>query len=123
MQRYQVIKDYQTCYPDPIILKKGEEILYGKEDTQYPNWIFCKSIISKKEGWVPKQILSSPDAVSSKAIVLQDYSAHELTVNKGELLVGLKHLNGHLNQLNILQVKPSFCRYLLIICRYFPGIC
>jgi len=83
MQRYQVIKDYQTCYPDPIILKKGEEIFYGKEDTQYPNWIFCKSIISKKEEWVPKQILSSPNAVSSKAIVLQDYSAHELTVNRG----------------------------------------
>ncbi|MFK9094417.1 SH3 domain-containing protein [Bacillus salipaludis] len=93
MQTYTVIKDYQSCYPDPIVLKKGEEIFYGKEDTQYPNWIFCKSIISKKEGWVPKQILSSPD-VSSKAIVLQDYSAHELTVNKGELLVGLKHLNG-----------------------------
>lgn len=93
MRKYTVIKDYQACYPDPILLKKGEEVYYGKEDTQYPNWIFCKSIISKKEGWVPKQILSAPNDVSAKAIVLQNYSAHELTVSKGEVLVGLKQLN------------------------------
>lgn len=93
MNQFAVIKDYQSCYPDPIVLKKGDEVFYGKEDTQYPNWIFCKSVTSEKEGWVPKQILSSLDSISAKAIVLQDYSAHELTVNKGERLIAIQHLN------------------------------
>lgn len=92
MSLYTVTKDYQSCYPDPIVLKKGEEILYGKEDTQYPNWIFCQSLHSKKEGGVPKQILSSPDNLA-RAKVLEGYSAHELTVKKGERLHSLKHLN------------------------------
>ncbi|MDN3954977.1 SH3 domain-containing protein [Sporolactobacillus laevolacticus] len=92
MNKYIVIKDYQSCYPDPIVLKKDEEVVYGKEDTQYPNWIFCKSVTSEKEGWVPKQILTLPD-LYSHAKVLQDYSAHELTVKKGELLRGFKNLN------------------------------
>lgn len=93
MSKYVVIKDHQSGYPDPIVLKKGDEVFYGQEDTHYPNWIFCRSMISKKSGWVPKQILTSPDPVSSKAIVLKDYSAHELTVKSGEQLVGLEHLN------------------------------
>ncbi|TGA98453.1 hypothetical protein E4665_07975 [Sporolactobacillus shoreae] len=92
MPRYTVIENYQSCYPDPIVLKRGEEVLYGEEDTQYPNWIFCQSLKSKKEGWVPKQILSSPNHLAH-AKVLDDYSAHELTVTKGERLHGLKHLN------------------------------
>ncbi|WP_239984860.1 SH3 domain-containing protein [Sporolactobacillus pectinivorans] len=92
MQEYMVIRDYHSCYPDPIILKKNEEVIYGKEDHQYPNWIFCKSVDSNKEGWVPKQILSAPNSLKH-AKVFQGYSAHELTIKKGKQLSGLKNLN------------------------------
>ncbi|WP_405108019.1 SH3 domain-containing protein [Paenibacillus sp. FSL K6-1217] len=92
MQRYTVIKAHTSTYPDPIILQKGQEVWYGREDTQFPNWIFCKSVSTNKEGWVPKQILTSPDS-HDIAKVIEDYSAHELTVTQGEILWGLKHLN------------------------------
>ncbi|MEK3902732.1 SH3 domain-containing protein [Paenibacillus sp. FSL R7-0179] len=92
MQRYTVIKAHTSTYPDPIILQKGQEVWYGREDTQFPNWIFCKSVSTSKEGWVPKQILTTPDR-RGIATVTEDYSAHELTVAQGDLLWGLKHLN------------------------------
>ncbi|MEI2355298.1 hypothetical protein [Mesobacillus zeae] len=41
MQKYTVIKGHISNFPDPIILKKEQEVLYGKEDKQFPNWIFC----------------------------------------------------------------------------------
>lgn len=65
---------------------------YGKEDTQFPNWIFCKSIATSKEGWVPKQTLTAPN-LHDIAIVTKDYLAHELTVNQDDVLLGLEHLN------------------------------
>ncbi|MDX5475905.1 MAG: SH3 domain-containing protein [Bacillaceae bacterium] len=92
MSKYTVIKDHKSNYPDPIILKKDQEVLYGEEDTQYPNWIFCKSNSTKKEGWVPKQILTNPNP-DGIAIVTKDYSAHELTIKKGDTVLGLEHLN------------------------------
>ncbi|GGH28979.1 SH3 domain-containing protein [Paenibacillus segetis] len=92
MQHYTVIKDHISSYPDPIILRKEQEVLYGKEDTQFPNWIFCTSMATQKEGWVPKQILTTPNK-QGIAMATKDYSAHELTANQGDLLLGLEHLN------------------------------
>ncbi|MCM3617727.1 SH3 domain-containing protein [Sutcliffiella horikoshii] len=92
MSKYTVIKNHTSKYPDPIILKKDQEVLYGIEDTQYPNWIFCKSTSTNKEGWVPKQILTIPN-LDRIAIVTQDYSAHELTIKEGETVLGLANLN------------------------------
>lgn len=48
--KYTVIKNHISCYPDPIILRKEQEVLYGKQDTRFPNWIFCNSIATNKEG-------------------------------------------------------------------------
>ncbi|WP_313803485.1 hypothetical protein [Cytobacillus sp.] len=86
------MKSHISNYPDPILLKKEQEVLYCKEDTQFPNWIFCKSIVTHKEGWVPKQLLTKPNKFGI-AIVTKDYSAHELTTIPGEILFGLEHLN------------------------------
>lgn len=92
MQQYKVIKEHISNYPDPIVLHKGQEVSYGDEDTQFPNWIFCKSISTNKVGWVPKQLLTEPNNLGI-AIVTKDYSAHELTMSIGEILVGLEHVN------------------------------
>lgn len=92
MKKWIVLKDYKSCYPDPIILKKDDQVIYGKEDKQFANWIFCKSIKTKKEGWVPKQILTRPDS-NSLSKVTEDYSANELTVQTGDQLIELKQLN------------------------------
>lgn len=92
MKQYTVIKDHKSNYPDPIVLKKDQEVLYGKEDTQFKNWIFCKSIATNKKGWVPKQILTPPNTFGISKVT-NDYSAQELTVSRGKLLFGLDHLN------------------------------
>lgn len=73
-------------------LKKEQEVLYGKEDTQFLNWFFCKSIVTNKEEWAPKQILTESNKLGI-TIVTNDYSAHELTTNQSEILLGLEHLN------------------------------
>ena len=92
MQNIIVIKDYQTEYLDPIALKKYDEVECGEESNEYPNWIYCKSLNTKKEGWVPKQILTAQDEFA-KSQAIEDYSAKELTVKKDEILTALKHLN------------------------------
>ncbi|PAE18949.1 hypothetical protein CHH80_19260 [Bacillus sp. 7504-2] len=92
MRKYTVIKKHVSNYPDPIVLKKDQKVLFGKEDTQFPNWIFCTSLDTQKEGWVPKQILTPPNNAGISRIT-QDYSAHELTAYPEEVLFGIKHLN------------------------------
>ncbi|MBS4188990.1 hypothetical protein KHA94_02005 [Bacillus sp. FJAT-49705] len=48
MPQYKVIKEHISNYPDPIVLKKGLEVLYGNENTQFPNWVFYESISTNK---------------------------------------------------------------------------
>lgn len=92
LKQYKVVSSHVSNYPDPIVLNKDQEVYYGEEDTQFPNWIFCRSIITGKKGWVPKQILTSPNILGISKVT-KDYSAHELTINHGETLYGLEHLN------------------------------
>ncbi|MBV6682623.1 hypothetical protein KV679_02840 [Bacillus sp. JRC01] len=91
MKRYIIIQPHLSTYPDPITLNTGDKVIYGREDTEYPNWIFCISPSGKK-GWVPKQILST-DPSTDIATVTQSYSAHELTVEAGENMTAHHHLN------------------------------
>lgn len=92
MKPYKVIHSHQSNYPDPIVLTRGEIVHYGEEDTQFPNWIFCEAVQSKKRGWVPKQILSSPNE-ELLASVQEDYSAHELNVIPGMIVKKKLELN------------------------------
>jgi len=92
MKRYQVVHSHFSNYPDPIVLAKGDTVLYGREDTEFPNWIFCEAIHSQKRGWVPQQILSSPDA-NQISTILTDYSAYELTVTPGMIVEQEYELN------------------------------
>ncbi|RAI98347.1 variant SH3 domain-containing protein [Paenibacillus pabuli] len=85
MKQYKVVYPHLSNYPDPIVLAIGDVVIYGREDTEFPNWIFCEAIHSKKRGWVPKQILSKPTE-ENKATVLAHYSAYELTVTPGMLV-------------------------------------
>ncbi len=95
MTLYMVTTSYQTCYPDPLILNKGDSVQYGEEDTDYPKWIFCETDKSHKKGWVPKQFLTVPNE-KGEAYLLETYTAHELTVAAGERLIVKKELNGWL---------------------------
>ena len=92
---YVVIKNYRAEFLDPIILKQGEKILIGDEiDLEYgPNWAFCKKIDGSNSGWVPKQIIQYE---GDYGIIIEDYTAKELTIDEGTIVEGIKELNGWL---------------------------
>lgn len=92
MKKYIVVHTHHSNYPDPIVLSKGDVVLYGKEDTEFPNWIFCEALHSRKKGWVPKQMLSAPDD-KLMARVQQNYSAHELNIAPGMIVEKESELN------------------------------
>lgn len=52
MKRYKVVHPHRSNYPDPIVLVKGDFVIYGREDTEFPNWIFVKqSILKSVDGY------------------------------------------------------------------------
>ncbi len=78
----RVIQEWQVLYPDPIVLKAGEEVKLGQLDTEWPGWVWCVSEAGKG-GWVPEKIIESHD---ERGRALADYTAAELAVGVGEEL-------------------------------------
>ena len=90
--RYRVIKEYRDAPQNPIEIKKDEVLEFIEESDQdgdWPNWIFCRG--KNKEGWIPRQIL---DVDGTIATASEDYSAKEHNLEKGEVLISRKKLNG-----------------------------
>lgn len=68
------------AYADPITLQAGDPVVTGREDAEFPGWIWCRSAAGK-EGWVHQSFLASgPDG----AVAARDYAARELAVAGGE---------------------------------------
>jgi hypothetical protein len=92
-EKYRVIQDYQSPYPDPIVFRKGEQVTVGREfknDPAWQNWRRCEGK-NKNAAWVPNQYLTIK---GRKGIFKQDYNARELTVHTGEILKINQVLNG-----------------------------
>lgn len=91
-QTYEVIKAHKSNYPNPIKLQKGERVLVGqtyKDNPEWSNWIYCHTVEGNLEGWVPEQIID-------EEVVLESYSAKELTIEIGETVTEERELNGWL---------------------------
>ena len=96
---YIVIEEHRTEFLNPIILKQGENVILGEETSvNWPNWIFCTKMDGSNKGWVPKQIIKCENDCG---IILEDYSAKELDIDKGNIVEGIKELNGWLWLKNI----------------------
>lgn len=94
--KYKVIEEHKTNNRNPIKVEKGETVKLGRksdEDDGWNNWIYCYSLQSNSEGWTPAQIIQGQNEYG---IVLNDYSAKELEVNKGDIVDGELELNGWL---------------------------
>nr|WP_256972708.1 SH3 domain-containing protein [Saccharibacillus sp. O23] len=72
-RQVRITKSYTTAYPEPIILAKGECVITGEEDLQYPGWIRCMHP-SGRSGWVPVNRLILEEE-GERAIVREAYSA------------------------------------------------
>ena len=79
----RVIADYEAPYPDPIVVKEGDEITIDSSNkTDWAGWVWCTNNAGKS-GWVPEAYIERRGDVGT---MLCDYNAIELTVRVGELL-------------------------------------
>ncbi|MFN3880491.1 MAG: SH3 domain-containing protein [Nitrincola lacisaponensis] len=95
-KKYVVIIPHESEFPEPITFKKGDPLLVGEEykgSEGWDNWILCTTP-GQKPGWVPGQIIERFGNLHGKA--LDDYTAKELNVLEGDLLLCSKSLNGWL---------------------------
>lgn len=98
MKKFIVISSWESTYPNPIILKAGDEVIVDKsiidDNPEWCGWVWC--ISANNSGWVPHQIIVMKGALSDnqfKAEITTDYSANELSVEVGEVLEGDQSLN------------------------------
>ena len=91
--KYIVKENFRTEFHNPITLCQGEKVIVGDESDEMPNWIFCKKTDNSNEGWVPKHIIKTDN---NYGIIVEDYSAKELDIDKGTIVMGIKELYGWL---------------------------
>lgn len=94
MEMYKTILSHKSEYEHPINLSKGEKVKVGERapEENWKDWIWAEN--DKKEGgWVPIQIIDFSED-KNYGIVLEDYSAKELNIDKDELIIKIKTLNG-----------------------------
>lgn len=91
--RYIVIQSHKSNYPNPICLNQGEKVridhVYEGEE-EWENWVFCYS--EGEKGWVPKQIIEY--GTENIGTILEAYTARELDIEIGEILIAIRELNG-----------------------------
>jgi hypothetical protein len=91
--RYRVVKSYRSSNADPIILRKGDTVHVGQDydgDPEWKDWLWCESN-ADKGGWVPRSLMT---ILGSTGTAREDYSARELSIQKGETLNVIAILNG-----------------------------
>jgi hypothetical protein len=51
--QYVITTPHTSRYPNPVELSRGDRVVLGKRDTEYPGWF---RIIDQRgnEGWAPK---------------------------------------------------------------------
>ncbi len=89
---YLVLRDYTRIYDDPIQLLRGDAVTVLRRDSQYPGWLWCTNK-ADKNGWVHESFLEEEDY---RHIALADYNGWELSVQKGDSLIGDRELGGWL---------------------------
>jgi len=84
-QKVRITRHYTVQYSNPISVAAGERVKVGHEDQDFPGWMWCKAM-DGRESWVPIELLSKGNE-GDEAMILQDYSARELDVERGEEVI------------------------------------
>jgi SH3-like domain-containing protein len=85
-----VVSDHESSYPNPISFKRGDDLMIGKKDTEFQNWMWVTTK-DGNQGWAPVQYLQITD--EQKAVAMQNYTATELDINVGDELLVHYELN------------------------------
>jgi uncharacterized protein YgiM (DUF1202 family) len=86
----RVVRDHEPVYPDPIRVRAGERVRLGREDDEFPGWVWCTAS-DGREGWTPLAILRREGL---DGVARRDYSAVELSVRKGQRVEAREELSG-----------------------------
>ena len=78
----RIVRDYVPQYANPIQVERGQRVTVGEEDDKFRGWKWCRAL-EGREGWVPVEIIS---ADGSEGVMLESYSAVELSVVSGEIV-------------------------------------
>ncbi len=78
----RVVDDHAPVHAQVLVVREGERVRLGREDAQWPGWIWCISE-SGTAGWTPASYLVRD---GDWARLRVDYDATELTVRRGEQL-------------------------------------
>lgn len=92
--KYVVIEGHRSEYPRPICFAKGDLLEIGQRyegEEAWQDWYLC-TCVGQAPGWVPGQLIERVGVAQGRA--LEHYSAHELDVDPGQGVEGLRPLNG-----------------------------
>lgn len=81
-----VCRDYVAQYPDPIVVCANAIVRVEREDPEFRDWWWCVAE-DGRAGWVHAELLIPPPTPDATVRVRTDYSARELTVERGTPLV------------------------------------
>lgn len=93
MDRYITIKPWETNAPYHLELAKNDLVEVAEKQPDKPewkDWVWCHD--SLNSGWVPRHIIKTYKDQLAK--VLEDYSAKELSIGAGEVIIGYKEYCG-----------------------------
>ncbi|MDH0303658.1 MULTISPECIES: SH3 domain-containing protein [unclassified Pseudomonas] len=94
--KYVAIAAHRSEYPAPITFARGALLSIGQRyegDEHWEDWYLC-GCHGQEPGWVPAQVIERLGVDRGRA--LEAYSAHELDIDPGQQLEGLRPLNGWL---------------------------
>lgn len=91
---FKTVASHRTEYEHPIKLEKGESVTLGERapEENWKDWIWAENN-QGLGGWVPIQFIDCSED-GTRGIVLEDYSARELNIDAGELVAGIRTVNG-----------------------------
>ena len=93
--KFVAIAQHRSEYPHPITFQRGDHLVIGDKyegPEGWNNWYLC-SAAGQVDGWVPGQVIERL-AGGNIGVALSDYTARELDVNVGDVLVASKSMNG-----------------------------
>jgi len=90
---WTVVEDYDRSRENPVAGERGEELRVGRSDDWAGHaWRWCTDSRGR-QGWVAEEAL---DVRDGHAVLCRDFDAIELTVSKGERVVGSDVMAGWL---------------------------
>lgn len=85
--------DFEVSYPHPITLRAGQRVRLGRQDDQWPAWIWTHTD-DGNAGWAPLALMAREDG--EVAVVREDYTARELSLRRGDRLTVTREHGGWL---------------------------